>query len=210
MTRTSRTPIAAGAIGTTLLSALEEHGLLLESDALLPSVASLVVGAPVKGSWWSHPKGRAIFAACGMLADHPDVLISKLVSGKVTYVHRRLWGALLCVARARDGWQTRGLTAKARSLVRRVDEEGSIRADRAGASGRDAAELERRLLVHSRSAPTETGAPQRMLESWEHWARAARLRGRRQPPDRARAALEEALALMNERTGAKGRLPWQV
>lgn len=191
------------------MSALEEHGLLLESDALLPSVASIVAGGPVKGSWWSHPKGRAIFAACGMLAEHPDAVITKLVSGKVTWVHRRLWPALLGAARAREPWQTRGLTPKQRALLRRVDRDGGIRADRAGASGRDAAELERRLLVHSHSVHTETGAHQRMLETWERWARRSKLRCRRAGPARARAALEEAVAIMNEKTGARGRLPWQ-
>ncbi len=194
---------------TSLLSALEEHGLLLESDALLPSVAALVTGAPVKGSWWSHPKGRAIFAACGLLADDPDVLITKLVDGKVTYVHRRLWAPTLAVARAREPWQTRGLTPKARSLLRRVEAEGSIRADRAGAKGRDAAELEQRLLVHSQSVHTETGAHQRMLETWEHWARGAKFRAREMDPGVARALLEEALASLNERTGARARLPWE-
>jgi len=193
----------------TLPLQLEEHGLLLESDARLPSIASFVAGTPMKGSWWSHPKGRAIFAACGLLADHPDALITKLVSGKVTYVHRRLWAPLLCVARARETWQTRGLTPKQRALLRRVVTEGRIRADRAGASGRDAAELERRLLVHSRSEHTETGAHQRMLETWDHWAAAAEFRGRKMDPARARALLEKTLAALNERTGAAARLPWQ-
>lgn len=192
-----------------LPSQLEEHGFLLESDARLPSVASLVAGAPVKGSWWSHPKGHAIFAACGMLADHPDALIAKLVSGKVTYVHRRLWAPLLCVARAQARWQTQGLTPKQRALWKRVLEEGRIRADRAGASGRDAAELERRLLVHSHSEHTETGAHQRMLETWDHWAAAVSFRGRRMDPAKARALLEKALAALNERTGAAARLPWE-
>lgn len=192
----------------TLSGALEEHGLLLESDARLPSIASIVVGAPVKGSWWSHPKGRAIFAACGTLADDPDALITKLVSGKVTYVHRRLWAPLLSIARAQETWQTRGLTPKQRALLKRVIEEGAIRADRAGASGRDAAELERRLLVHSQSEHTESGAHQRMLETWDHWARRAKFRSRTMDPARARALLEKTLGDLNERTAAAARLPW--
>ena len=197
-----------GPMETPLRAALEEHGLLLESDARLPSIAALVAGAPIKGSWWSHPKGRAIFAACGLLADDPDALITKLVGGKVTYVHRRLWAPLLSVARAQEAWQTRGLTPKARALLKLVAAEGSIRADRAGAKGRDAAELERRLLVHSESEHTESGAHQRVLETWEHWARRAKFRAAAMDPGRGRALLEEALAAMNARSGALASLPW--
>ncbi|MDA2934727.1 hypothetical protein MYX82_10350, partial [Acidobacteria bacterium AH-259-D05] len=39
---------------------LQTWGLLLESDAILPSVSALVAGAPVRGSWWGHPRGDAI------------------------------------------------------------------------------------------------------------------------------------------------------
>ena len=63
---------------------LEEHGLLLRIDANLPNVCALVAGERVRGSWWSHPSGRAIFAVDSELADHPDVLMTKLISGMTT------------------------------------------------------------------------------------------------------------------------------
>jgi len=28
--------------------------MLLETDARLPNVASLIAGEPISGSWWSH------------------------------------------------------------------------------------------------------------------------------------------------------------
>ena len=40
---------------TPIHETLAECGLLLESDAKLPSVAGLVACAPVRGSWWGHP-----------------------------------------------------------------------------------------------------------------------------------------------------------
>jgi hypothetical protein len=69
---------------------VREHGLLLESDRKLQSVSGLVLGTSIKGSWWGHPKGRAIWRITEQLADHPDLMVLKLVGGKVTYVHRRL------------------------------------------------------------------------------------------------------------------------
>ena len=73
-------------------AALARWGLLLLSDARYPSLASVIAGAPVRGSWWGHPKGRAIFnASCAL---ERDAEAPKLVNGKVTFVHRRLWPAL--------------------------------------------------------------------------------------------------------------------
>ena len=85
-----------------LMRLLSEQGLLLQQDKVLPNVVALVTGETLSGSWWQHPQARAIFQSLGELADHPDVLLTKLVSGKVTLVHRRLWPAVLAVAIARE------------------------------------------------------------------------------------------------------------
>ena len=81
------------------MEALVEHGMLLESArGPLPSVAEIVAGEPIRGSWWGHRAGHAIFAAINTLADSPDVVRTRLVNGKVTLIHRRLWPALVRVA----------------------------------------------------------------------------------------------------------------
>jgi hypothetical protein len=64
----------------------------------LPNVAALVAGEPIKGSWWGHPQGHAIYATLSLLDDSPDVVRMRLVNGKVTLVHRRVWPALVRVA----------------------------------------------------------------------------------------------------------------
>ena len=75
------------------------HGVVLASArGPVPSLAEAVAGAPIRGSWWSHPKGSDIFAALGAVEDSPDVLCFRLVAGKVTFVHRRLWPALVRLA----------------------------------------------------------------------------------------------------------------
>lgn len=195
-------------MGLNIVRALEEHGLLLLTDARLPSVAAIVVGSSVRGSWWSHPQGRAIFAACEIFAHHPDALVTRIVSGKVTWVHRSLWNALLAVARERAPWQTRGLGRRARSCLDRIDTDGPLRCDQAGIDPAIALDLERRLLVHAEAVHTERGAHSRMVESWDQWARRARYAPRRMTPVRGRIRIESALALLNERFRAKGTLPW--
>ncbi len=81
------------------MAALVEHGMLLQSArGPLPNVAELVAGEPIRGSWWGHPLGHAIFAELQLLDESPDVVRLRLISGKVTFVHRRLWPALVRIA----------------------------------------------------------------------------------------------------------------
>jgi hypothetical protein len=74
---------------------VEQHGVVLASArGPVPCVAEAVAGQPIVGSWWAHPKGKAIFDVLSELDDAPDVRCFKLVDGKVTFVHRRIWPAL--------------------------------------------------------------------------------------------------------------------
>src|SRR5262249_40264372 len=91
-----------------VLTALERYGVLPLSDSYLPSAVSLLAGESVSGSWWGHPKAHEIFRGINQLGETPDVLSTKLLSGKVTFVHRRLWRDFLSIAAAGESWQTRG------------------------------------------------------------------------------------------------------
>jgi hypothetical protein len=75
---------------------VEHHGVVLQAArGPVPSLAEAIAGGPIPGSWWGHPKGREIFRAANAISDSPHVLVCRLVGGKVTYVHRRLWPALV-------------------------------------------------------------------------------------------------------------------
>jgi hypothetical protein len=149
-----------------VLSALERDGLLLKQDKALPSVVGLVTGQALTASWWGHPQAQLIFSILGALAECPDVLETKLCSGKVTFVSRALWPALLGVATSGGAWQVRGLSPAARRLLSAVARTGESEA-----TGAAAKELEQRLLVRSAQRHTEAGRHVLSLESWQRWAK---------------------------------------
>jgi hypothetical protein len=82
------------------LAFVRRHGIVLETArGAVPSLAGAIVGGPIKGGWWRHPKSREIFALTRGLRDSKDVLVCRLVGGKITFVHRRLWPALARLSR---------------------------------------------------------------------------------------------------------------
>ena len=81
------------------LAFVEKHGVVLQAArGPVPSLAEAIAGGPIRGSWWGHPKGREIFWVVDGVSDSPDVLVCKMVDGKITFVHRRLWPALVKLA----------------------------------------------------------------------------------------------------------------
>lgn len=81
------------------LAFVKRHGVVLQAArGPVPSLAEAIAGGPIRGSWWGHPKGQEIFRVTEAVSESPDVLVCKLVDGKVTYIHRRLWPALVRLA----------------------------------------------------------------------------------------------------------------
>ena len=78
---------------------VRKHGVVLASaKGPVPRLADIIAGESIKGSWWAHPKSHEIFAIFQEVGESPDILVCRLVNGKVTFVHRRLWPALVRVA----------------------------------------------------------------------------------------------------------------
>ena len=77
------------------LAFVRKCGIVLESGrGPVPSLAAIIAGEPIRGSWWGHPKGDVIFVCSRAIRKSNDVLTCRLVDRKVTHVHRRLWPAL--------------------------------------------------------------------------------------------------------------------
>ena len=78
---------------------LRDQGIVLQSArGPVPNLAEYVAGERIRGSWWGHRSGHEIFAVLTRVMSSPDVIATRLVNGKVTLVHRRLWPALVRVA----------------------------------------------------------------------------------------------------------------
>src|SRR6266853_414199 len=80
-------------------SFVQKHGVVLASGkGPVPRLTEAIVSEPIAGSWWSHPKAHQIFAVLQAVVESRDVLVCRLVGGKVSLVHRRLWPALVRAA----------------------------------------------------------------------------------------------------------------
>ncbi len=92
---------------------VRDQGVVLQSArGPVPNLAEFVAGEPIRGSWWGHKAGHEIFNVINEVLSSPDVVATRLINGKVTLVHRRLWPALVRLA---DRFPTARLVA--------VDEE---------------------------------------------------------------------------------------
>jgi hypothetical protein len=139
--------------------------MLVSQDKLLPSVVGIMTGERLNRSWWNHPKAHKIFGCLERLGEDSDVLVSRLIGGKVTYIHRRLWPAFLAVATSGEPWQKRGLSGDARRLLKAMLGSGIQRA-----KGSAARELQERLLVRGEEIHTEAGRHELVLQTWESWS----------------------------------------
>jgi len=78
---------------------VERAGIVLESGrGPVPNIAEWIAKERIKGSWWGHPTGKQIFLVTRKLRDSQKILVCRLVDGKLTFVHRRLWPTLLRLA----------------------------------------------------------------------------------------------------------------
>lgn len=82
------------------LAFVERHGIVLEAArrGAIPSLADAVAGETLAGNWWAHAQGKRIFAATRAVREAGDVLVCRVVDGKVSFVHARLWPALVRLA----------------------------------------------------------------------------------------------------------------
>ena len=81
------------------LAFVRRRGLvLMAARGPVPSLAEAIAGGPFRGSWWGHPRGRLMFRIFEALADSREILVCRLVDGKITFVHRRVWPALVRLA----------------------------------------------------------------------------------------------------------------
>ncbi|HEY2464905.1 MAG TPA: hypothetical protein VGI32_12685 [Steroidobacteraceae bacterium] len=81
------------------LAFVRQHGIVLVSaKGPAARLTEAIAGEPIKGSWWAHAKSHQIFAVLQKLEDSPEILVCRFIAGRVTFVHRRLWPAIVRLA----------------------------------------------------------------------------------------------------------------
>ncbi len=196
---------------------LKRYGLLLESDKFLPSVVEIVTGEKISSSWWGHKKGNTIFNILGELSKRADILPTKLISGKVTFIHNSLWLDFLTVANSNESWQFNNLSEEAQTLLKSVNNSGLIQTEKhlkdffisSKKVGDAVRELEKKILVCSYQTHTNQGFHAKVVESWEHWVQRNKISSKnRIYVQEAKNKFDNLIFDLNKTFGGKGKLPW--
>jgi len=195
---------------------LEKYGLILESDQHLPSVVSAIVGKPIHTSWWGHPQGNTIYQTLGILSQNPDLLLTKLLSRKTTFIHRKLWPAFLTLATSHEPWQLAHLSPEAKRLLDATQKRGKLSTNehsensgvKIGVLGKAARELESRILVYGQGFHSESGSHAKRLKTWDQWAKDAKFKWKKIDLDLAKQSFENIATKLKERYNVRPKLPW--
>ncbi len=84
---------------SSALDFVKTRGIVLErARGPIPNLVETIAGERIRGSWWAHPKAHAIYGILVAVRDKREILACRLVDGKMTLVHRRVWPALVRLA----------------------------------------------------------------------------------------------------------------
>lgn len=107
------------------LAFVAEHGVVLASaKGLAPRLIDVIAGEQIVGNWWSHRRASEIYNILVAVQESDGVLVCRLLAGKITLIHRRLWPALACLAEDFEPGQLAKVTEEHTSTGRHV--AGSI------------------------------------------------------------------------------------
>ena len=198
---------------------IEDYGLLLEADPDFPSIVGLVTGEKIKGSWWGHRKGHKIFSISRKIRDEADILVIKLISGKVTYVHKRLWTDLISIFIAKQNWQIGKMSKNGKRILELVEKAGVIRADNMETQttnkfnkidlNKAINEIEKGLLIFCNEVHTEKRYHVKLLKTWNHFLKekSITISGQKDIVA-AKENIDKIVAELNTKFDSTARLPW--
>lgn len=89
----------AAAAATSALAFVASKGVVLVSaKGPVPRLIDEIAGEPISGNWWSHPRASHIYNVLAEVCASERILVCRLINGKRTLVHDRLWPALVRIA----------------------------------------------------------------------------------------------------------------
>ncbi|OLS19918.1 MAG: hypothetical protein HeimC2_39440 [Candidatus Heimdallarchaeota archaeon LC_2] len=155
----------------------------LSMTKTFPSLINEIVDEPIEGSWWGHPKGNEIWIISEGVKDSVDILTTKMLYGKVTFIYKSLWPSLYKIV-TDSNWRERRITklnTLGRKILNELQIKQKIRFDQLnleGEAGKNQKKvlmkvrhkLEASLLIHSEQLHTTKGYHITQIKLWEEWA----------------------------------------
>jgi hypothetical protein len=204
----SKTPKA---MAKKIFTLIEKDKILLLQDKSFPNVISKITGETIAGSWWGHPMGNPIYNGLQWLHDNHPVLVIKLVSGKVTYVHESLFADLYTILREPRDWQIKKLTPDDLKLLKYISKKKKVASDDSKLADlvkdpkKSLANLEKSLVVSAEEEHTESG---KHVKIFAPWSESKIFSPRSDNYEAALQKIENIVSKLSTEAGAKVKLPW--
>jgi hypothetical protein len=198
-------------MGKKILGLLEKDRILLLQDKVFPNIVTKIVGQSIAGSWWGHPLANPIYNGLQWLEDTPSVLVLKLISGKVTYLHESLFSDIYSIVVEPRDWQLKKLNEEDLKLLKYLSKKEKVSAEDRNVielvkdPKKSFVKLEKKLLVHSEEVHTATGKHVKEFRVWKN------SKISKSAPGDFLAAMKKIENLVDELSrpsGAKVKLPW--
>ena len=194
-------------LGPKILEEIEKNGLMLLQDKLFPNIINSIIGKSISGSWWSHPQGNHIYNGINWAMDQNQVICVKFLSGKNTYIHKKLWPYFFSIVNKARDWQTDKLTDDELKLYSIISKK-SLRSDNplAKLNKNILLKLEKKILFESNEVHSETGKHYKLYKKWD-----AKITNNTQLPDYQTSIdfFDNLISNYNSKAGSKLKLPWK-
>lgn len=198
-------------MGKKISKLLQKNKILLLQDKSFPNIVSKIVNEKISGSWWGHPLANPIYNGLNWLEHNQNVLLIKLLDGKVTYVHESLFSDFYSiVSQARD-WQLSKLKSDELNLLKYVSKKNKVLSDDPKLkelvvdSKKSFSVLEKKLLLYSSEEHTESG---KHIKEFLPWKKSKIFTKSVNDYEVAKSKINTIVQKLNEESGSKIKLPW--
>lgn len=198
-------------MGKKIYKLLEEYKILLLQDKSFPNIVSKIVGESIQGSWWGHPLANSIYNGLGWMEHNQNLLIVKLLDGKVTYVHQSLFADFYSIVCEPRDWQLKKLNKDDLALLNYISKKDKVSSDDpkmkelVDDSKKSFATLEKKLLVFSSEEHADSG---KHIKEFMPWKKSKIFSKKIHDYETAKSKIEKIVMDLNLKSGAKARLPW--
>jgi hypothetical protein len=198
-------------MGKKIYKLIEAEKILLLQDKSFPNIVSKIVGKRIQGSWWGHPLANPIYNGLGWLEHNRNVLVIKLLDGKVTYVHESLFADIYSIVAEPRDWQLKKLKSDELALFKYISKKAKVVSDDSKLkdlvedSKKSFATLEKKLLVYSQEEHTASG---KHVKEFMAWKNSKIFTNTLVDYETAQARIEKIIDRLNQESKSKTRLPW--